>query len=410
MTVGEAAHDAIRRCRWIAQQTEEPGRITRTFLSPPMRAVHNELSTWMAAVGMQTTIDAAGNLRGVYPGASGISRRLYLGSHLDSVPGAGAFDGVLGVVMAIALVHLVAPHRLPFGIEVIGFSEEEGVRFSMPFIGSRAFAGTLDEATLTARDSTGISVREAISGFGLDPARLGEARFAASPLGYLEFHIEQGPVLEDNDLAVGIVQAIAGQSRAEVAFRGRAAHAGTTPMTMRHDALAGAAEWIGNVEAMALGTAGLVATVGRATVSPGAANVIPGECALTVDVRHANDPIRHDALERLKTVAQAIAARRALTIEWRPYLDQPATCMTPSFVSILERAASAAGATAPLMTSGAGHDAVVVAPHMPVGMLFVRSPGGISHHPDETVREEDVAVALSTGLNALELLAGTVDG
>jgi allantoate deiminase len=410
MTVGEAAHDAIRRCRWIAQQTEEPGRITRTFLSPPMRAVHGELSAWMAAAGMHTTVDAAGNLRGIYPGASGSSGALYLGSHLDTVPGAGAFDGVLGVVMAIALVHLVAPRRLPFDIDVIGFSEEEGVRFGIPFIGSRAFAGTLDDVALTARDSGGTSVREAICRFGLDPARLSEARFAASPLGYLEFHIEQGPVLDSHDLPVGIVQTIAGQSRAEVSFRGRAAHAGTTPMTMRHDALAGAAEWIGTVEIVALGTAGLVATVGRATVAPGAANVIPGECVLTVDVRHADDAIRRDAFERLNTAAQAIAARRELTIEWRQYLDQPATCMTPSLVSILERAVSAAGATAPLMTSGAGHDAMIVASHMPAGMLFVRSPGGISHHPDETVREEDVAVALATGLNALELLAGTVDG
>jgi len=409
MSAGEATQKVIRRCRWIAGQTEQPGRITRTFLSPPMRAVQDELSTWMVRAGMRTSIDAAGNLRGVYPGAAPGSPRLFIGSHLDTVPGAGAFDGVLGVVMAITLVELVAPRRLPFSIEVIGFSEEEGVRFGIPFIGSRAFAGTLDEATLMRRDASGVSVLEAIRQFGLDPARLPEARFAARPLGYLEFHIEQGPVLEDADVSLGVVQAIAGQSRAEVVFRGLAAHAGTTPMTMRRDALTGAAEWVTSVETTARGTPGLVATVGRVALLPGAANVIPGECELTVDVRHAEDAIRLDAISRLDAAARAIADRRGLTLEWRSYLEQPATCMTPAIISILARAAAGAGAPALTMTSGAGHDAMILAPHMPVGMLFLRSPGGISHHPDETVREADVSLALATGMKALDLLAETVD-
>jgi allantoate deiminase len=359
---------------------------------------------------MRASVDAAGNLRGVHPGASPGSPRVFIGSHLDTVPDAGAFDGVLGVVTAITLVELLAPRRLPFSIEVIGFSEEEGVRFGVPFIGSRAFAGTLDDATLMRRDAGGISVLEAIRQFGLDPGRLPEARFAARPLAYLEFHIEQGPVLEDAGVSLGVVQAIAGQSRAEVIFQGRAAHAGTTPMTTRRDALTGAAEWVASVETTARATPGLVATVGRVAVSPGTANVIPGECGLTVDVRHAEDTIRRDALSRLDAAARAIADRRGLTLEWRPYLEQPATPMTPAMVSILERAAASAGSPALTMTSGAGHDAMILAPHMPVGMLFLRSPGGISHHPDETVREEDVTLALATGLNALELLAGTVDG
>lgn len=410
MSVAAAAQDVIRRCRWIAEQTEEPGRITRTFLSPPMRDVHHDLSAWMARAGMRTSIDAAGNLRGVYPGTSPGSPRLFIGSHLDTVPGAGAFDGVLGVVLAVALVHLVAPRRLPFSIEVIGFSEEEGVRFGAPFIGSRAFAGTLDDATLTMRDTSGHTVLEAIQSFGLDPLRLPEARFAASAVAFLEFHIEQGPVLEEADASLGVVQAIVGQSRAEVVFRGQAAHAGTTPMPTRRDALTGAVEWMAGVETAARSTPGLVATVGRVAVSPGAANVVPGECMMTLDVRHAEDSIRLDAVSRFHSAARAIADRRGLTLEWRPYLDQPATCMSPAMISTLERAASAAGTTALRMSSGAGHDAMIVAPHMPTGMLFLRSPGGISHHQDETVREEDVALALATGLNALELLAATVDG
>lgn len=409
MSVSEAAQDVIRRCRWIAEQTEEPGRITRTFLSPPMRAVHRDLTAWMARAGMRTSIDAAGNLRGVYPGTSPGSPRVFIGSHLDTVPGAGAFDGVLGVVLAVALVHLVAPRRLPFSIEVLGFSEEEGVRFGVPFIGSRAFAGTLDDATLMRRDAGGHAVLDAIRLFGLDPVRLPEARFAASAVAFLEFHIEQGPVLDDADMSLGVVQAIVGQSRAEVIFRGQAAHAGTTPMAKRRDALTGASEWVASVESTASGIPGLVATIGRVTVSPGAANVIPAECVLTLDVRHADDLIRRDAVSRFEAAARIIADHRGLTLEWRPFLDQAATCMSPAMVSTLERAAAAAGTTALPMTSGAGHDAMIVAPHMPAGMLFVRSPGGISHHPDETVREEDVTLALTTGLNALDLLAATID-
>src|SRR5215467_6927793 len=236
------AHDVISLCRKLAGFTEEPGHITRTFLSPPMRDVHRELGGRMEQLGMSVSVDAAGNLRGLYPARTPAAPRVIIASHLDTVPHAGAFDGILGVVMGLAIVDALASLRMPFAIEVIGFSEEEGVRFGVPFIGSRALAGTLEETLLNLRDRQDVSVADAIRAFGLDPARLPEAKLADNTLGYLEFHIEQGPVLESLNYPLGVVEAIVGQSRLTLSFTGKAGHAGTTSMKLRHDALAGAAE------------------------------------------------------------------------------------------------------------------------------------------------------------------------
>ncbi|MEQ1912434.1 MAG: M20/M25/M40 family metallo-hydrolase, partial [Vicinamibacterales bacterium] len=253
---------------------------TRTFLSAPMLDVHRELGAWMTRVGMSVGVDAAGNLRGVYPSSSVAGnidpRRFYLGSHLDTVPNAGAFDGVLGVVMAIAVVGLLDGRRLPFAIEVVGFSDEEGVRFGVPFIGSRALSSGLDEATLDRRDAAGQRLVDVIRSYGLDPTRLADARATEASLGYLEFHIEQGPILESLDRRLGIVDAIVGQSRYDVTFDGMAGHAGTTPMSLRRDALTCASEWILVVEQHARTITGLAATVGSLDVEPGASNVIAG--------------------------------------------------------------------------------------------------------------------------------------
>lgn len=410
MTPTDAARDVIRRCRTIASFTEEPGCTTRTFLSEPMRPVHRELSDWMSAAGMEVSVDAAGNLRGLYPGTPPTAPRLFIGSHLDTVPHAGAFDGVLGVVMGIALVHMLAPRRLPFGIEVVGFSEEEGVRFGVPFIGSRALAGTLDDGLLDRPDVNGTTVRQAIASFGLDPSRIAEARYKAPVAGYLEFHIEQGPVLEASARPLGVVRRIVGQSRAEVAFDGLAAHAGTTPMDLRRDALAGAAEWISAVERIANQISELVATAGRISVLPGAANVVPARCVMTLDLRHPDDAARADSFERLRSTAHEIATRRELRLDWRTYLDQPATDMSSALVDLLARAVAATGTPPLVMSSGAGHDAMVLAAHMPTAMLFVRSPGGISHHPDEAVEEEDVAAAITAGMHFLDLMAREAHG
>jgi allantoate deiminase len=394
----------IGRCRLLAEASEESGFTTRTFLSEPMHQVHERLRAWMQQAGMSVATDHAGNLRGLYPSSRPSSPRLFIGSHLDTVPHAGAFDGILGVALGVALIEHLNRRPLPFAIEVIGFSEEEGVRFGAPFIGSRALAGDIDADLLGQRDATGISVADAIRAFGLDPSRIDEARAGDDALGYLEFHIEQGPVLESLGLPLGIVETISGQSRFDVLFEGDAGHAGTTPMALRRDALAGAAEWIGAVEREARALPGAVATVGRVDISPSAGNVIPGSARATLDVRHASDTVRRDLTASLIRCAEQIAASRCLTLSSEERLDQAAVAMDSLLTQSLERAVSAAGRTVHRMASGAGHDAMIVARRMPAAMLFLRSPGGISHHPDESVLAEDVAAAFETGMRFLEEL------
>jgi allantoate deiminase len=391
-------------CRKLAGFTEEPGHITRTFLSPPMHRVHAELRSRMERLGMVVSIDAAGNLRGYYPARSALAPRLIIGSHLDTVPRGGAYDGVLGVVMGVALVEALQGRRLSVGLEIVGFSEEEGVRFGVPFIGSRALAGTLDASILERRGPDGLSVADAIRAFGLDPAHLPGARLAERTAGYLEFHIEQGPVLEGLNCPLGIVEHIVGQSRAAVCFTGRAGHAGTTPMALRYDSLAAAAQWISLVEAEAKKTPGLVATVGHLEIEPNASNVIAGCVRASLDVRHAQDQVRSQAEDRLRDAAKRLAEDRGLGMEWRQHLDQPATAMNPAMTKKLSDAVKTSGYPVQLMVSGAGHDAMVLAERVPTAMLFLRSPGGVSHHPEETVLVADVDAALRTGLNFLNAI------
>ena len=391
----------IGHCRNLALMSEEPGRTTRTFLSPPMHDVHRYLRAWMESLGMQVMVDAAGNLRGVKSCGRTAAPRLVIGSHLDTVPDAGAFDGILGVVIGVGLIERLHDGKLGIDIEVIGFSEEEGVRFGTPFIGSRAVVGQLDEATLAM-------AAPAIRNFGLDPSRMPEAIFKPEVIAYLEFHIEQGPVLESLNLPLGIVEGIAGQSRFHIMFYGKANHAGTTPMHLRKDALAAAAEWILKVETAALETTGLVATVGRIDASPGAGNVIAGEVETSLDVRHADDATRLAAVQRLRSVADEIALRRGLTVAWCENLSQNAVSMDAALTARLENAA--ASQTTMRMFSGAGHDAMIIAPHIPSAMLFLRSPGGISHHPDENVLEDDVEAAMRTGLKFIASLNETYSG
>lgn len=388
--------------------SEEPGRTTRRFLTPPVRQVHEFLRARMEALEMTVVVDAVGNLRGLWKPHHTKGKRLILGSHIDTVPDAGAFDGVLGVVLALALVDAAKTARLPLDLEVIAFSEEEGVRFGLPFIGSRAVAGRFDPSILAVKDSTGVSVQQAIEGYGLDPSGIPEAEFHPDSVGYLELHIEQGPVLEAEDLSLAAVTSIVGLARFQIKFIGRANHAGTTPMRLRSDALAAAAEWIANVEALANETEGLVATVGELEVQPNAGNVIPGIVDLSLDIRHVNDTVRRDALNTLQKRAEAIVARRGLQLEWPKKLGGNTVPMDERLTAFMTDAMEAAGFPPKRMASGAGHDAMVMAGRMPAAMLFLRSPGGISHHPDETVREEDVEAALRVGEKFLERLAAEV--
>lgn len=404
----EHARRAIAECRRIAGMSEGPGRTTRRFLTPPVREVHALLHARMASLGLAVHLDAAGNLRGVHIGANAKGRRLLMGSHIDTVPDAGAFDGVLGVALALELVEIAQQIHLPLSLEVIAFSEEEGVRFGVPFIGSRAVAGRFDPALLALRDADGVTLENAIRGFGLNPDNIAAAAIGAAVLGYFEIHIEQGPVLEAEGSSVAAVTSIAGQSRFGLKFTGQANHAGTTPMHLRRDALAGVSEWISTVEALARRTDGLVATVGQLKLEPNAGNVIPGEVDLSFEVRHAQDVARKDAARALLDQARDIAARRGLGLEQTRRLDQPAVPMDEQLTAFLADAIEAAALPLKQMPSGAGHDAMVMAARVPTAMLFLRSPGGVSHHPDESVREEDVENALIVGRKFLERVAAQV--
>jgi allantoate deiminase len=401
------ADEAIARCRKLATFSEDPGGTRRTFLSVPMRDCHREVSSWMKSLGMNVSVDAAGNLRGFYAGASSSAPRILIGSHLDTVPNAGAFDGILGVMLAVGLVEALHGMKQPFGIEVVGFSEEEGVRFGVPFIGSRALVGRVDDELLGRKDANGISVREAIQDFGLNANEISKAALGDDALGYIEFHIEQGPVLENLGRPLGVVEAIVGQNRLEFAFFGQANHAGTTPMNLRRDALAAGAEWIVAVENLARRTADLVATVGWVEAKPGATNVIAGEACATLDIRHASDRARTESLDELIREAESIAARRGVVVKWRTLLAQNAVAMDPFLTGQIEQAIQKAGCEPHRMASGAGHDAMVLAEKVPIAMIFLRTPGGISHDPAESVHLDDVAKALDCGHHLLTQLAAS---
>ncbi len=399
LTTGQAsrlAEEAVSRCREIARITDVPGETTRTFLSDGMRRANAVVSAWMQQAGCAVRMDAAGNLRGTLPGNGSDARTFVLASHLDTVPNAGAFDGVLGITMALALASSIGPGTLPFDLELIAFSEEEGVRFGFPFIGSRALAGTLDTEMLARHDAQGVSVREALVRYGLDPEQLTSAQIQQA-LGYLEFHIEQGPALESEGLPLGVVETIAGQSRLLITFTGAANHAGTTPMHLRKDALCAAAEWIAEVERVALNNRALVATCGSIQAVPNAGNVIAGEVRVSLDVRSALDLVRTQAVQDLCEAANRIAGKRGLSVDAKPLLQQEAVPLDRNLLRLLEDAVDAAGTPIRRMVSGAGHDAMVLAPHMPAAMLFLRTPGGLSHHPEENVASTDVALALQVG-------------
>lgn len=401
------AETVVARCRTLASFSEDTGGIRRTFLSPPMHDVHREITRWLAPLGATAHVDAVGNLRAIYPASETAASTLLIGSHLDTVPNAGAFDGILGVVLAVACLEALDGEKLPYAIEIVGFSEEEGVRFGVPFIGSRALVGRLDDDLLNAQDARGISVRKAIQDFGLDPCRISEAALPHETCAYLEFHIEQGPVLEKLGLPLAAVEAITGQSRLELTFLGRANHAGTTPMDLRFDAIAAAAEWITLVEQIAKTTSGLVATVGSLEAKPGATNVIAAEARVSLDVRHRDDAVRSRAVENLIQHAEDVAHHRGLDLRSTERLNQPAVLMDASLTSQIEEAIRKAGCTPHRIVSGAGHDAMILAEKVSSAMIFLRSPGGISHDPAESVAIDDVARAIEAGGHFLRQLAST---
>lgn len=398
----------MQRIETLAQITESAGQLTRTFASPAMRQANELVGAWMREAGMAVRTDAIGNLIGHYPAAQPDGRILLLGSHLDTVRDAGKFDGALGVLVAIACVQQLKEEgiRQPFAIEIVGFSEEEGVRFHTTYLGSRALAGSFNPEDLKRTDARGITMADAIRDFGGNPDEIADAGLTPQRLlGYAEVHIEQGPVLEEKNLAVGVVSAIAGQTRARIIFKGQAGHAGTVPMNLRQDALCAAAEFILAVEALAQNRGGLVATVGEISALPGASNVIPGEARLTLDLRHPNEIVRERACDELENRAGEIAVERGVTVIWEIVHHAPAVVCNRPLTLLLEDAVKRQQHEAPLLTSGAGHDAAVMAAICPVAMLFVRCRGGISHHPAESASEADVQVALAVMNDFLHSLA-----
>jgi allantoate deiminase len=385
------------RCDALAAFTEEPGRITRPYGSPAALAARQALARWMNDAGMETRIDAVGDLCGRLAGSDPDAPALLLGSHFDSVRDAGRYDGLLGILVAIEAIERVRETRgqAPFPIDVLAFADEEGLRFQTTYLGSCALAGTFDPAFLDLVDTDGITLREAMTAFGGDPTGLAATALkTADAFAYFEIHIEQGPYLESVAAPVGVVTAISGQTRILASVSGEAGHAGTVAMHLRRDPLPAAAEVVLAAEALACRTDGLLATAGTIAAEPGASNVIPGRVRFSLDVRHPDDQVRAHAVTTLHRRAAEIAAARRLDLDWQIARDHPAVPCDASLASRLANAVAGAGYRVERLPSGAGHDAVTMSAVVPVAMLFVRCAGGVSHHPDESVTAEDVAVAI----------------
>lgn len=401
---------AVARCDalGVAPYSDMDGGLYRGWLTPAWRAAAAQVADWMREAGMTVSTDAATNVIGRYPGTTD-GPALIIGSHIDSVRDAGLYDGPLGVMLGIEVVaklHAAGRHP-PFPIEVIAFGDEEGSRFPAAMLTSRAVAGTLDGIPAMV-DAAGVTLAQALDAVGATPERLAEARHAPA-LAYLETHIEQGPVLEAEGLALGLVTGIAAQLRCRIMLSGRAGHAGTTSMHLRRDALAAAAEIVLAAERIgAAGAEDLVATVGVLEATPGAANVIPGHVLMTIDVRALDPVVRSAAADAILAEAHAAAARRAIAIAVELVHDLPASPCDPALMKLLGEALAAQCHPVRRLASGAGHDAMVMAALCPTAMLFVRCRDGISHNPAEHVEPSDADAALAVMLGFIERLEARV--
>jgi allantoate deiminase len=398
------AATVLRRCDELAEFSEESGRLTRRFATPALLAAADAVRGWMEGAGMAVRRDAIGNLIGRLGDAD--RRTLLIGSHLDTVRDAGRYDGMLGVLVAIGCVERLHDEgrSLPYAVEVIAFADEEGVRFGTGYLGSSVVAGRFD-ADLGQRDAEGVTLAEAVRAFGGDSEGLASAgRDPADLIGYYEVHIEQGPVLEDEGVPLGVVTAIAGQTGGRIVFTGEAGHAGTVPMALRRDALGAAAEFVSALEVVARDEDGVVATVGAVEVEPGARNVIPGRVVLSLDVRHASDSVRESVLTRLRERAGAIAGARGVGFEWRVGKGTRAVDTSIALTELVAQAVAASGHPVVRLPSGAGHDAAMLSTIAPIAMLFVRCAGGVSHNPAESVTVDDVAAAIDATTKFLELV------
>jgi allantoate deiminase len=389
----------------LAEVSESPRHLARRCYTPEHRQINDLAAAWMRDAGMSVHEDTVGNIIGRYEGKTQGAPAIMLGSHLDTVIMAGKYDGGLGILSAIDCVRSLNDRGIRFdcAIEVAGFADEEGVRFQSTYLGSRGLAGTFDTALLERPDKDGVTLAEAMREFGLDPGRIGEAvRGPDEIVCYLEVHIEQGPVLENEDLAVGAVTAIAGANRMTVAVEGTAGHAGTVPMPTRQDALVAASECVLAVEEVAACRPSAVGTVGQMSVSPGATNVIPGKVSFSVDLRAAEDKVRRSAVDEFDDKLTEIAARRAVSISIDHSHEADGITCAPWIVDEIEGAMEDLGQRRFRLPSGAGHDAAAMAEITDVGMIFVRCAGGVSHSPDESITGEDAKAGAHLLLRVVE--------
>lgn len=388
---------AAERLKMLAKASEPGPGVTRLPYTPQHRAAIDMLSGWMKDAGLAVHLDAAGTLVGRLEGPEG-SGTFYLGSHQDSVRHGGAFDGIMGVVLPILAIEKLQAGRvpLPFSVEVLAFADEEGVRFPTALVGSRALAGRFDPGVLEMTDNGGISLRQALSDFGLNPDAIGEiARPSQAALGYLEAHIEQGPVLEEEDQALGVVTAICGIERHQITLLGETGHAGTIPMGSRRDALVGASKIVTGINELANSVTDLRATVGALDVHPNVVNAVPGQVRMTVEIRSPIDATREAAGRDLEAMARNAAVQCSLALEIERSYSQPAQACDPALVKRLDTAVRQTGQQGLKLPSGATHDASAMADLCPMAMLFVRCRGGLSHRPEEYAAPEDLGRAVT---------------
>lgn len=405
MAVTRFADRMLAQLDELGRISENPDFLQRTFLTPEHRTAHLRVADWMREAGMEVEHDSAGNVVGRYAGTDPNAPALMTGSHLDTVRNAGKYDGMLGVIAPLACIADLHKRgkRMPFPIELVGFANEEGTRFGASMAGSRAVAGTFDGAMLKQTDKQGVSMGDAYQAFGLDPAKVGScARKPGSIAAFMELHIEQGPVLEHEGLALGVVTAISGAKRLRAEITGLAGHAGTVPMGQRQDALLAAAEAVQYIEKRCTGTPTLVGTVGVLETLPGAMNVIPGKTIFSIDIRAAEDSVRDAAIADVLKEIKTICARRKLEVRITELYASTSTPCHPALMDAAEAAIKAQNVPTMRLPSGAGHDAATLAPLCPIGMIFMRCTRGISHNPLEAVLPEDVEVATAALMHFIE--------
>ena len=398
-----SAERVMRRCEALAAVSESGDYIERTYLSDSHKRANAIVEGWIAEAKAEHWQDAVGNVWGRLPSQDADSKTLILGSHLDTIVDAGKYDGILGVLMAVELLHILRSQRiaLPFNIDVVGFCDEEGVRFGATLLGSYAIADRWKDDWLDLTDVNGVSIAEAMTSFGLDSTKVSDAAIPRENLaGYLEVHIEQGPVLDRANLPVGVVTAIAGARRFNFVIEGESGHAGTVPMEMRKDALVGACLCVQEVE-KAANLYDVVATVGDINCHPGAVNVVPGNVQFSLDIRSARDKTRDAAFAWLTDRFDSILNSRDLAMSWQEIHKAPSVACSSKWQRTLEKSIADCNLEVLSLPSGAGHDAMAMENITPLGMLFVRCKDGISHHPAESIMVQDVEVAMEVLMTAI---------